>query len=144
MIFIITYEPDGSIISSGQTNGSLADVTASTEELTIEADGIYNPAEYYVDLVNLVPVAKTPITSNTAITANVSTATALTGLPECDATYYAGTLSEGSPVVPSEAIATDSITDGELDVSADLAGDYSIVLTAPTYLDTTVLLTVQD
>ncbi len=144
MIYIITYDTDGTIITSSQGDTTLADVIAGSGELAIETDGLYNPAEYYVDLVNLVPVAKTPITSNTAITANVSTATALTGLPECDATYYAGTLSEGSPAVPSEAIATDSITDGELDVSADLAGDYSIVLTAPTYLDTTVLLTVQD
>ncbi len=144
MTFVITYEPDGSIISSCQGEATLADITQGTGELAIETDALYNPAEYYIDLTTLTPTAKTAITSNTAITATVSTAVSITGLPDCTATYYPGTISEGSPIAPSDAIATDSVTDGQLDISADLAGDYSIVLTAPTYLDTTVLLTVQD
>jgi len=144
MTYIITYDTDGTIITSSQGDATLAEVIAGSGELAIETDGLYNPAEYYVDLVNLVPVAKTAITSTTALTAAVSTTALLEQLPDCTAKYYEGTIPEGSPIPPNPVLATDTIQDGDLYVSSDLAGEYSIVLTAPTFLDTTVVLTVQD
>ncbi len=144
MTFIITYNPDGSILSSTQGSATLADVVQGSGELAIEVDGLYNPAQYYVDLNTLTPVPKTAVTATTTLTANTDVTATLSGLPDCDVKYYSGTTDEGGVNPPNEVIATDTVSDGQLNVSSDLAGEYSIVLSAPTFLDTTVVLTVED
>ena len=144
MTYIVTYDIDGTIITSSQGDATLAEVIAGSGDLAIQTDGLYNPAEYYVDLVNLVPVAKTAITSATTLSADVNVDAVLQQLPDCTVKYYEGTIPEGSVIPPNPVLATDTIQDGDLYVSSDLAGEYSIVLSAPTYLDTTVVLTVQD
>lgn len=144
MNYIITYEPDGSIISSSMGEATLSDVIEGSGELAIQVDDIYDPEQYYVDLTSLTPVARTAITANTALSTPVSVAATLSGLPNCTVQYFQGVNTEGSATAPPPILATDSVTDGVLNVSSDLAGEYSIVLTAPTYLDTTVVLTVQE
>ncbi len=144
MTFIVTYNPDGSIISSSQGAATLDDIVQGSGELSIEVDGIYDPRLYYVDLTTLAPSPKTAITSSTSITTSTNVAATLSGLPDCDVAYYAGNLDEDALNISMEQLATDTVSDGQLNVSSDLAGVYSIILSAPTFLDTTVVLTVED
>lgn len=88
-------------------------------------------SEYYkVDLTTLEIVPKTLVSGIANITAQVDAVATITGLPSCTAAFSDDTTVE--------------ISDGELEVSCDLAGTQSISITSPLYLPAVVTFTVTE
>ena len=136
-MIILYSKVDGEILMTTTSNRPISDMPSIDE--TTEGYISYVPddntpqavlALNYIDLTTLMPVDKAPVTSTTAASTTVSVPSVITGLPECTATFSDGT--------------SLSITDGELSVSVDLAGEQEIEFTSPISLPTTFTLTVTD
>ena len=146
-VFYCKYISDGEIVNTGridENRTSLVEDDNSTLLITSEKV-IFG--QDYVDVSTQTVLPMSAVTATTTLSADTDAVVSLTGLPDCTVNYYLGEYV--TPLIPTledtqEPIATDSVTDGQLDISADLAGTYSIVLTAPTSLDTVVTFTVED
>ncbi len=123
---IVFPEPSGSYI---------------TTDMLFDAD-----VQYRVNLTTLAIEEKPYIDVLTAITSVTDSPATISNLPDCTAEYR-----EASPNIgqiprffSTDPIATDDITDGVLNLTVDLAGEYYVILTSTIYLTTTIVLTVED
>jgi hypothetical protein len=136
-MIILYSKVDGEILMTTTSNRAIADmpaIDAATEGYISYVPDDDDPQAVlelnYIDLTTLMPTDKVPVTTTTTATTTVSVPSVITGLPECTATF-----SDGSSV---------NITDGELSISVDLAGEQEIEFTSPVSLPTTFTLTVTD
>ncbi len=111
-----------------------------------EDDTYYYDDLYKVDLTTLTIVPKTYIDTPLTLSTTVNVPVVIAGLPDCTAEYA---VTPPEPIDTEELasetyIASDDITDGTLNLTVDLAGSYTIVLTSPIYLPTIIELTVEN
>ncbi len=147
-VFYCTYEANGVITRAGRGDDEYLNlIVESGSTLLITPDEV-SFGESYVDVATQTVVPMTPVTATTTLSADTDEVVSLTGLPDCTVKYYLGHYTVPIILTPEaglqEAIAEDTVSDGQLDISSDLAGEYTIILSAPTFLDTNVLLTVED
>ncbi len=143
-VFYCQYTAEGEIVSSGRTSeGSIGELAEDGLTLLVTADEV-NVGQDYFDVTTQTVLPMTAITTTTELSADTNAVVTLSGLPDCTATYYLGAYNPEPLDTPNIIINTDTVADGQLDISADLAGTYTIVLTAPTSLESVVTFTVED
>ncbi len=146
-VFYCQYLSDGQIVRTGRIDeNSTGLVENSTSTLLVTSEKVVL-GESYVDVATQTVLPMASVTATTALSADTNEVVSLTGLPNCTVNYYLGEYS--APLIPTpedtqEPIATDTVSDGQLDISSDLAGVYTITLSAPTSLESVVTFTVED
>ncbi len=146
-VFYCVYDSDGAVTKTGRTDNSttsLIDLDGGT--LLVTTDEVFLGQDY-VDVATETVLPMTHVTATATLSADTDEVVSLTGLPDCTVNYYLGDYV--TPLIPTledtqEPIATDTVTDGQLDISADLAGVYTIMLSASTSLESIVTFTVED
>ncbi len=146
-VFYCQYLTDGQIVSTGRIDEDLISMldTGSSTLLVTTDEVIFG--ESYVDVTTQTVEPMVPVTAVTTLNADTDSVVSLTNLPDCTAEYYLGDYIEPNIVTIEDTeipIASDTISDGQLDISADLAGEYTIMLSSPISLKSKVLLTVED
>ena len=146
-VFYCQYLTDGEIVSTGRIDeNSTGLVENNTSTLLVTSEEVVL-GESYVDVATQTVLPMASVTATTALSADTNEVVSLTGLPNCTVNYYLGEYV--TPLIPTpedtqEPIATDTVSDGQLDISSDLAGVYTIMLSAPTSLESVVTFTVED
>ena len=135
MIYLI-YSAIGEILqkskSSDENKGDLlvSIVEDATGYVTTTDDSI-TPQSHIINLITTQPEPKTTVSVSATMTTPVNVTLGISGLPECN-------------VALSDTFDETEISDGTLDFTADLGGDYTLVFSSPLYLDTTSVITVTD
>ncbi len=149
------YDPSTGIIryiseSSEDSTGGV-DFTPPASDSYITYDDEISPDTYYVDLSTLELAPKTPIDVPSTQTVQVNSVLSMSGLPDCSVAFYKGAelteVTEGGVTfieVYGDDIASAEISDGVLNFTSDLAGEYTLILTAPLYLETSTVITVTE
>ncbi len=146
-VFYCTYESNGAITSTGRSDDEYLSLVVESGSTLLVTPEEVNLGESYVDVATETVLPMTSVTATTTLSADIDEVVSLTGLPNCTVNYYLGVYV--IPEIPTtesiqEPIATDTVSDGQLDISSDLAGVYTIMLSAPTSLESVVTFTVED
>ena len=135
MIYLV-YDIKGMIIqkstSLNETKGDLlVSIVPEASGYVTTTDDSVEPQTHRINLTTLQPEPKTNIPVSSQQSSQINTSLLITGLPECEVAFD----EDSGPL---------DISDGTLDFTTDLAGEYSLVFTSPLYLDTTTVITVTD
>ena len=136
MPIFAVYKTSTGEITQIQTTPESTIIVDSGEDY-IEVDSTVSDAAYRIDISTVTPELKPSVPVAAALNTTVNTTVPFTNIPSGEVSYSSTVLDDTNPV-------TVAITDGVLDFTTDLAGEYTLVFTAPLYLDTTTVITVTD
>ncbi len=112
-------------------------VVVQDSEAYMEVDDTISDATYRINLTTLEPELKTALPTPATLNTSVDTAVVITGLPQANVACA----QQGESQLDVDTI---EITDGTLNFTTDLAGEYTLFFTSPLYLATTTVITVTD
>ena len=119
-------------------NSPAASIEVDTDESYVSVDDTVSDDLYRINLSTLSPELKPYAPIASAFTVQASTTLSINGIP--DGTFV---LSQGTGDNVEE-LGVFKIDDDTLDFEVDLADIYTLVFSAPIYLDTTTVITVTE
>ena len=108
------------------------------------SDSTVSPGTHRINLSTLAPEDMPYMSVSTTYSTTVNSSISITGLPNCTTYYYEDADIKDGDDITTLDLPNVEVSDGQLDFTSDLAGEYTLVFSAPLYLGTTTVITVTD